>query len=435
MPITRCSRCGKRWRGQDGWNVELVAGIEVDALCPDCQTTGEDLDAELNLMPGQSTVDEKLVVAGPEDLTDEVFAKIVDKLVATYPTPEIMRQKANRPTVEVSKMRGEYVAPSHARMTVGELGPAWLERKRGHLKPSGYAVMETTWRLRVEPRWGNIALGDIRPTAIQQWITDLGHGTKDVKPVGAAVVKRTHFVLSCILSDAVRDYLIARNPAAGVKLPRTSRKRPLYLTHEQVGSLAAAAGEYEGLVLLLAYTGLRWGEAIGLRVHDLDLLRKRASVAENAVQAGGRIHVGTPKAHKQRTVPLPEFLVPYLARQCEGKGRDGLLWPGEDGEHLPRPHPTSGWFAKAVASSGIPHATPHDLRHTAASLSVSAGANVKAVQKMLGHASAAMTLDIYADLFSDDLEAVATALDAARSRESVGKMWARGGHGVGEAGR
>ena len=82
---------------------------------------------------------------------------------------------------------------------------------------------------------------------------------------------------------------------------------------------------------------------------------------------------------------------------------------------------------QAVAESGVPHTTPHDLRHTAASLAVSAGANVKAVQKMLGHASAAMTLDIYADLFDDDLEAVAIALHEARARESVGKMWARGG--------
>lgn len=86
----------------------------------------------------------------------------------------------------------------------------------------------------------------------------------------------------------------------------------------------------------------------------------------------------------------------------------------------------SGWFAKAVIESGVPRTTPHDLRHTAASLAVSAGANVKAVQKMLG-ASAAMTLDIYADLFDDDLEAVATRLHDARIQEVVGKMWARGG--------
>ena len=78
--------------------------------------------------------------------------------------------------------------------------------------------------------------------------------------------------------------------------------------------------------------------------------------------------------------------------------------------------------------AGIPRVTLHDLRHTSANLAASAGANVKAVQRMLGHASAAMTLDIYADLFDDDLEAVAVALDAACSRESVAKMWPRG-HG------
>jgi integrase len=129
-------------------------------------------------------------------------------------------------------------------------------------------------------------------------------------------------------------------------------------------------------------------------------------------------------------VPLPSFLLTHLARQCEGKDRDDLLFPGDgDDGHLRRPHPTSGWFAKAVAESGIPRVTPHDLRHTAASLAVSAGANVKAVQKMLGHASAAMTLDIYADLFDDDLEAVATALDQARSRDCVQNVstgWPRG---------
>ncbi|WP_207922880.1 tyrosine-type recombinase/integrase [Micromonospora sp. KC606] len=70
-------------------------------------------------------------------------------------------------------------------------------------------------------------------------------------------------------------------------------------------------------------------------------------------------------------------------------------------------------FAPAAASVGLAGLTPHDLRHTAASLAVAAGANVKAVQRMLGHASASMTLDVYADLFGDDLDAVATRLDKA----------------------
>jgi hypothetical protein len=67
-------------------------------------------------------------------------------------------------TVEVSKLRGEYVAPADARVTVGELGAAWLNRQRGHLKPSAYSGLEIAWRLRVEPRWGHVASGDIRPT-------------------------------------------------------------------------------------------------------------------------------------------------------------------------------------------------------------------------------------------------------------------------------
>jgi integrase len=216
-------------------------------------------------------------------------------------------------------------------------------------------------------------------------------------------------------------------PASDIRLRRKNRKRPVYLTHQQVAELAAACGSYEGLVLLLAYAGLRWGEASGLRVRDLDMLRRRATISENAVQAGSAIFVGTPKVHKQRSVPLSEFLLPYLARQCERRDRDELLFPGDDGGHLERPHSTSGWFSKAVAESGLPRVTPHKLRHTAASLAASAGANVKAVQRMLGHASAAMTLDVYADLFDDDLEAVATALHEARAAESVGKMWARGG--------
>ena len=76
------------------------------------------------------------------------------------------------------------------------------------------------------------------------------------------------------------------------------------------------------------------------------------------------------------------------------------------------------YFDRAAARAGLPGLTPHELRHTAASLAVSAGANVKAVQRLLGHASASMTLDVYSGLFDDDLEAVADLLDvgAARAR-------------------
>lgn len=79
------------------------------------------------------------------------------------------------------------------------------------------------------------------------------------------------------------------------------------------------------------------------------------------------------------------------------------------------------WCKTALAEAGLVPMTLHDLRHTAASMSISTGANVKAVQRMLGHASAAMALDIDADLFDDDLNAVSDRLDQAYERSAVGK--------------
>lgn len=172
------------------------------------------------------------------------------------------------------------------------------------------------------------------------------------------------------------------------------------------------------LVRFLAYTGLRWGEATGLRVQDFEPLRRRVYVTENAVAVGGEIIVGTPKTHEARTVPVPAFLIEPMSRLCVGKRRDQLVF-GNGIDHVRSPDGRRGWYISAIrrAQEDDPQfqrLTIHDLRHTAASLAVSAGANVKAVQRMLGHKSAAMTLDVYADLFDDDLDAVGAALDLAR---------------------
>lgn len=100
------------------------------------------------------------------------------------------------------------------------------------------------------------------------------------------------------------------------------------------------------------------------------------------------------------------------------------MFPGPGGFIRP-PRGTGGWFGGVVARSGVPRLTPHDLRPTAASLAVSAGANVKTVQRMLGHASAAMTLDVYSDLFDHHLDAVGVALDRAAVTATVGFSWVK----------
>ena len=91
------------------------------------------------------------------------------------------------------------------------------------------------------------------------------------------------------------------------------------------------------------------------------------------------------------------------------------------------PTRSDGWFAVALRRAGIErgHMTIHDLRHTAASLMVQSGANVKTVQRQLGHKSAAMTLDVYADLFDDDLDDLSERMGGLLFSQNVGKMWAK----------
>ena len=293
-------------------------------------------------------------------------------------------------TVEVSKARGEFIDATASKALIGPLGEAWLARQT-HLKPSSFRPVESAWRNHVLPTWGGMAVADIRKTAVQQWVSEMTLGDPDDvpprKPKGATLVIRAYGILASILDDAVSDRRALSNPARGVTLPRKQKKPHVYLSHEQVHELAAAS-KYPTLVLVLAYCGLRWGEATGLRVKHVDMLRRRFMIEENAVQVGSVIEVGTPKNHKKRTVPFPRFLADRLAKQCEGKVREDLLFPGEKGHHLrlARVHEDNmSWFGSAVKRSGIPRITPHDLRHTAASFAVSAGADRKSTRLNSSH--------------------------------------------------
>ena len=109
------------------------------------------------------------------------------------------------------------------------------------------------------------------------------------------------------------------------------------------GSPTSPAGTEPGVVL--AYTVIRWGEAIALQVRDVEFLRRRLSVSENAVQLGVGHAVGPTKGHDARSVPVPAFVLDELSVQCRGKAPDDLVFAGPDGEYLPRPKSDGGWFA------------------------------------------------------------------------------------------
>ena len=122
-------------------------------------------------------------------------------------------------TVEVAKMRGEYIPPTLGRITVEQLGPAWLERQKGHMKPSGFRSYESAWRVHVQPRWGHTRVSDIRFTAVQAWVSQLATTR------GPVVVQTAYSVLARTLDDAVRDGLLASNPVRNVKLPKRPPRR------------------------------------------------------------------------------------------------------------------------------------------------------------------------------------------------------------------
>lgn len=155
-------------------------------------------------------------------------------------------------SVTVDMTRGDYIEPAASRVTVGRLGPTWLDAQ-AHLRPSSAAPLEGAWRVFVEPRSGQTPISRIRHSDVQTWIGELRAGTAPTtrsipRPLGASSVIRCAGVLAGILDVAVKDRRISSNPARGVNLPRKTGKRHIYLGHAQVELLAQGCGQYATLV-------------------------------------------------------------------------------------------------------------------------------------------------------------------------------------------
>lgn len=299
----------------------------------------------------------------------------------------------------------DWLDPNAGKVTVGELHAVW-EPTLTRLKPKTRHDMAAVWRNHVEPAWGARAAISIKPSEVQAWVSGLDRS--------ASLVRQAHAVLAQVLDMAVMDKAIRENPARGVRLPRKQKAEQVFLTAEQLGDLAGECSRYGELVWLLGTVGLRWGEAAALRARDVNVLRGRIRVERNAVTVGPEVIFGTPKTHERREVSVPAEVMALLHPLVDSRGPDELLWPRPDGS--PMKPPTHGkWYYTALErcmarDPGFPRVTPHGLRHVAAGLMISAGANPKVVQRQLGHASAAMTLDTYSALWDEDLDAVGRAV-------------------------
>jgi integrase len=307
--------------------------------------------------------------------------------------------------VEVQKRSSAYVAPSAGRIVFGPVAESWLAGKV-NLAASTRARYRSALDVHLLPAFGAVPLSDITPERLRGWVA------KSAVSSSAATVRKNHTVLHQVLAQAVADGRLSVNLATELELPTVDETEKRYLSAVQLQRLAHAAGEHGALVLLLGFTGLRFGEAAALAARDIDLEHGRVRVHRSVTGVNGTMVYSAPKSHQSRTVALPQFLVEVLADHLAGKDPDALAFPDTRGGPQRLHNVRRRWWSQAVADSGVPAGlNPHELRHTAASMAISTGASIKAVQKMLGHKSATLTLDRYGHLYPDELQGVADRLD------------------------
>lgn len=319
--------------------------------------------------------------------------------------------------VRHNQRSGTYIDEDLGRVLVRDLMDDWLATLV-HYKPSTLSTVKSDVAATILPYWGGWILADITRADVQRWVTGMDKAGRTVETI--------HGRLLGFLAWCVEEGRLAKNPAKRVNLPEGNKRQHVFLSVDQVTALAdSIAVRYQGFIWVLATTGMRMGEACELRVGDLDVRRRRITISRAVVKGV----VGTPKNRGTRTVPVTPTAMEYLVKAAEKKGRDDLLFTTPRGRQIAANNFKRREFDAAVAkvnddasdrkAKGRPAGVMipeglwvHDLRHTAASWAVQSGASVKSVQRMLGHKTASMTLDVYAGLFDQDLDDVAARMEA-----------------------
>jgi integrase len=308
------------------------------------------------------------------------------------------------------RQRGEWRDPQGAKVRTADWIEAWWATTV-NLRPSSRARDEAYIRNHVLPVFGELPLGAITQLDVRAWVAELDAGGR-----APATVQKAYQTLSKILRGAVDAGLIAQSPCRNTALPRVERDEMRFLRPAEVAALAEAIEpRYRAMIFFDAYCGLRLGELAGLRRSRVDLLRRQVRVAEIAVEVKGELMFGPPKTRAgYRKVPLPRFVAAEMAAHLDTYGEavpDALVFVGADGGALR----ANGWRARhwrpAIKNAGLEPLRPHDLRHTAVSLWVAAGASPKQVAAWAGHTSVSVVLDRYGHLFPGHEAAVLDRLE------------------------
>jgi len=341
-----------------------------------------------------------------------------------WPTKTAAKKRIT--TLTADRLRGDWIDPRDGRVTLADwIAEYWPSYVAG-LKPSARRSEESRVRIHILPMLGEYALAELDSLVILDWVADLSAGIRDEadearwikRPLAPKTVRNVHGVLHKILDAAVAARKIRVNPATGTKMPPRRHREMRFLTPPEIGRLlAACSGEYarwRPLVLLLVSTGLRYGEAIGLKVGRVDVLAGSLTVLETMHEAGGGEYVFTePKSEaSRRTVLYPRDVGAELVPLVSGKDRDELVFTEPDGRPVTRNFRQRVWL-RICERAGLEGLRLHDLRHTHAAILISAGTPLTAVQRRLGHSSIRVTSDMYGHLMPEVHDSILTAVSAA----------------------
>lgn len=338
-------------------------------------------------------------------------------------------------SVEHDIRSGTYQRPEDGRRTVRDVAGLWLSSKR-RLKASTARAYANDLRIWIYPTWGAKKLATITRNDVEQWLTALLDGTadRDYAPdyttdrgrLSPSRVRRLHAVLAASFAYAVDHGWMRSNPARGVELPRIVDTDQVFLSIDELEALANAATTPtdRGLILFMGYGGIRIGEGAALTVADLDLQARRATIRATVTDGpDGKPTLGPPKNGKSRTVGVPRFLVKELSALTANAAPSDPVFRTKTGVRINLHNWRSRPWSDAVEGAGLGDLglTPHKLRHTAASLAIAAGADVKVIQNMLGHADATETLNTYGHLWPDRLDEVTERIETARRKAMKSK--------------
>ncbi len=326
---------------------------------------------------------------------------------------------------KADELRGDALVPRGGEVLLNEWLDIWTPAYIATLKPSTARSETSRIDNHLRALLGRCNLDNIDHLTVQNWIADLLKGRGPVAPgskrkrraLSPKTVRNCHGLLHKVMQAAVKSKLIRTNPCVETTLPARVHHEMRFLTEPEFARLVAAMPQHwRPLILLLASTGLRWGEAIGLRVGRMDLLAgpPRLVVVEQMQELPGTAEIVfvPPKSERsRRTVTLTKKVAEALAGLVVGE-RDSVIFTAPKGGYVRTRNFRRTWKT-ACARAGLEGLRVHDLRHTHVAWLISAGVSLTAIQRRLGHSSIAITSDLYGHLLPAVDEGILIAVELA----------------------